>query len=132
MDDTARLLAVEVLLADPEALGNDALETDLYILRDQLRGTPLVSPQACKKAAIPVPARRQHQHASIRRAPLRPGLAVMPATTRQGVLDADSAGRRPLPGQPQPRTRVDGTRPDRCRPPASHAPRRAVSARYRG
>ena len=39
MDDTARLLAVEVLLDDPEALHNDALETDLYILRDQLRGT---------------------------------------------------------------------------------------------
>ena len=40
MDDTARLLAVEVLLADPETLGNDALEPDLYILRDQLRGGP--------------------------------------------------------------------------------------------
>lgn len=35
--DAARLLAVGVLLADPGALGNDALETDLYILRDQLR-----------------------------------------------------------------------------------------------
>ena len=35
----ARLLAVEVLLADPEALHNDALEGDLYILRDQLRDT---------------------------------------------------------------------------------------------
>jgi hypothetical protein len=34
----ARLLAVEVLLADPEALGNDALEGDLYILRDKLQG----------------------------------------------------------------------------------------------
>jgi hypothetical protein len=34
----ARLLAVEVLLADPEALGNDALEGDLYILRDKLLG----------------------------------------------------------------------------------------------
>jgi hypothetical protein len=33
----ARLLAVEVLLAEPEALGNDALEGDLYILLDQLR-----------------------------------------------------------------------------------------------
>jgi hypothetical protein len=32
-----RLLAVEVLLTDPAALGNDALEGDLYILRDQLR-----------------------------------------------------------------------------------------------
>lgn len=33
----ARLLAVEVLLAEPELLGNDALETDLYILRDHLQ-----------------------------------------------------------------------------------------------
>jgi hypothetical protein len=33
----AQLLAVEVLLADPEMLANDALEGDLYILRDQLR-----------------------------------------------------------------------------------------------
>jgi hypothetical protein len=39
MDSTAkaRLLAVEVLLAEPELLGNDALESDLYILRDQLQ-----------------------------------------------------------------------------------------------
>ncbi len=39
MDDQARtrLLAIEVLLSDPEALGNDALEGDLYILRDKLR-----------------------------------------------------------------------------------------------
>jgi hypothetical protein len=32
----ARLLAVEVLLSEPELLGNDALEADLYILRDKL------------------------------------------------------------------------------------------------
>jgi hypothetical protein len=38
-DTKARLQAVEVLLADPEALRNDALETDLYLLRDQLTGT---------------------------------------------------------------------------------------------
>jgi hypothetical protein len=39
MDDKTltRLLAVEVLLSDPEALANDALESDLYILRDRLR-----------------------------------------------------------------------------------------------
>jgi hypothetical protein len=39
MDDMkrARMLAVEVLLANPDALHNDALETDLYILRDQLQ-----------------------------------------------------------------------------------------------
>jgi hypothetical protein len=32
-----RLLAVEVLLAEPEALGDDVLESCLYILRDRLR-----------------------------------------------------------------------------------------------
>jgi len=46
MDDAARLLAVEVLLDDPEALHNDALEGDLYILRDQLRGTASDDEQA--------------------------------------------------------------------------------------
>jgi hypothetical protein len=33
-----RLLAVEVLLAEPEALQDDVLETCLYLLRDRLRG----------------------------------------------------------------------------------------------
>jgi hypothetical protein len=33
-----RLLAVELLLAEPEALMDDVLETCLYILRDRLRG----------------------------------------------------------------------------------------------
>jgi hypothetical protein len=33
-----RLLAVEVLLAEPEALGDDCLEACLYILRDRLQG----------------------------------------------------------------------------------------------
>jgi hypothetical protein len=32
------LLAVEVLLAEPEALMDDVLETCLYMLRDRLRG----------------------------------------------------------------------------------------------
>jgi len=46
MDDVtrAKLLAVEVLLADPESLGNDALEGDLYILRDELTGRPPPTP----------------------------------------------------------------------------------------
>ena len=35
----ARMLAVETLLADPEALHDDVLESCLYILRDRLRGT---------------------------------------------------------------------------------------------
>ena len=33
-----RLLAVEVLLAEPEALDDDVLESSLYILRDKLKG----------------------------------------------------------------------------------------------
>ena len=33
-----RLLAVEVLLSEPEALGDDVLESCLYILRNRLRG----------------------------------------------------------------------------------------------
>jgi hypothetical protein len=33
----ARMLAVEVLLADPETLGDDCLESCLYLLRERLR-----------------------------------------------------------------------------------------------
>jgi hypothetical protein len=33
-----RLLAVEVLLAEPEALADDVLEACLYLLRDRLQG----------------------------------------------------------------------------------------------
>jgi hypothetical protein len=33
-----RLLAVEVLLSEPEALDDDVLESCLYILRNRLRG----------------------------------------------------------------------------------------------
>jgi hypothetical protein len=34
-----QLLAVEVLLFEPEALGDDVLESCLYLLRDRLQGT---------------------------------------------------------------------------------------------
>jgi hypothetical protein len=34
--DAERLRAVQVLLADPESLGDDVLESCLYILRDRL------------------------------------------------------------------------------------------------
>ena len=34
----ARMLAVEILLADPEALHDDVLESCLYLLRERLRG----------------------------------------------------------------------------------------------
>lgn len=35
--DAARMLAVEILLADPEALCDDVLESCLYLLRERLR-----------------------------------------------------------------------------------------------
>ena len=34
--DAARLLAVEILLADPASLGDDVLESCLYLLRERL------------------------------------------------------------------------------------------------
>jgi hypothetical protein len=37
--NAARMVAVEILLADPEALGDDVLESCLYILREKLRRT---------------------------------------------------------------------------------------------
>jgi uncharacterized protein (DUF2267 family) len=43
----ARLLAVEVLLAEPETLADDVLESCLYILRDRLQGND------CDNAAAP-------------------------------------------------------------------------------
>jgi hypothetical protein len=34
---TARMLAVDILLASPESLGDDVLESCLYLLRERLR-----------------------------------------------------------------------------------------------
>lgn len=39
-----KLVAVEVLLADPESLQDDVLESCLYILRDKLRGAAAGTP----------------------------------------------------------------------------------------
>jgi hypothetical protein len=36
--DAERLRAVQILLADPESLGDDVFESCLYILRDRLTG----------------------------------------------------------------------------------------------
>ena len=35
----AKMLAVETLLADPEALGDDVLESCLYLFRERLRAS---------------------------------------------------------------------------------------------
>jgi hypothetical protein len=37
--DAARMLAVEILLAEPEALRDDVLESCLYLLRERLRAS---------------------------------------------------------------------------------------------
>jgi hypothetical protein len=42
LHSAARLLAVEVLLAEPEALSDDVLESCLYLLRDRLQGKDTV------------------------------------------------------------------------------------------
>jgi hypothetical protein len=51
----ARMAAVEILLADPETLGDDVLEACLYVLRERLRAA---APQAPKTTAAPRPVRR--------------------------------------------------------------------------
>jgi hypothetical protein len=35
--DAVRMLAVEILLAEPESLGDDVLESCLYVLREKLK-----------------------------------------------------------------------------------------------
>jgi hypothetical protein len=35
--NAAKMVAIEILLADPESLGDDVLESCLYILREKLR-----------------------------------------------------------------------------------------------
>jgi hypothetical protein len=37
--EAAKLLAVDILLADPESLGDDVLESCLYILRERLQAS---------------------------------------------------------------------------------------------
>ncbi len=44
--DAARMLAVEILLAEPESLGDDVLESCLYLLRERLRAASCALPAA--------------------------------------------------------------------------------------
>jgi hypothetical protein len=39
-EKAAKMLAVEILLAKPESLGDDVLESCLYLLRDRLAEQP--------------------------------------------------------------------------------------------
>lgn len=48
----AKMVAVEILLADPESLGDDVLESCLYILRERLR-TALDAPPAQVRQITP-------------------------------------------------------------------------------
>jgi hypothetical protein len=43
--DAARMLAVEILLAEPESLGDDVLESCLYLLRERLRADASWTPE---------------------------------------------------------------------------------------
>jgi hypothetical protein len=52
--DAARMLAVEILLAEPESLGDDVLESCLYILREKLRAMCHERPR-WRETAYPYP-----------------------------------------------------------------------------
>lgn len=45
----ARLLAVEVLLAEPEALADDVLESCLYLMRDRLQSEDMDAEDAYRR-----------------------------------------------------------------------------------
>lgn len=62
----ARMAAVEILLADPETLGDDVLESCLYILRERLRTAAGAAPQAAAAAgAVRRLPRRDAPHQTI-------------------------------------------------------------------
>ena len=46
--DAARMLAVEILLAEPESLGDDVLESCLYVLREKMRAVAVNGPDGGK------------------------------------------------------------------------------------
>jgi hypothetical protein len=48
----ARMLAVEILLADPEALDDDVLESCLYLFREKLRTGAGLDMASSGKAAV--------------------------------------------------------------------------------
>lgn len=62
----ARMAAVEILLADPETLGDDILESCLYILRERLRAAAGPAPQAAvAPGAVRRLPRREAPHKTI-------------------------------------------------------------------
>jgi hypothetical protein len=98
----ARMLAVEILLADPEALGDDVLESCLYILREKLR-TPTEPDQA----------RAQQDRADAGRTDGRAMTRVL-----RDAEDADEGGVQDADGNPDESGGVVGEVPDtpaRCR-----------------
>ena len=61
-----RMAAVEILLAEPETLGDDVLESCLYVLRERLRAATWPAPQAAATAgAVRRLPRREAPHETI-------------------------------------------------------------------
>ncbi len=123
---SARLLAVKILLAAPELLGHDALETDLYILRENLRTGVQATVSAGTSVRPRDPRPRLRSEAGLRplmsgwnsigrrRVPISAGAFVSPGLNhcRHGIPsgwshDAPFAVRRPAH---QPRHALVSTR----------------------
>jgi hypothetical protein len=49
----AKMVAIEILLADPESLGDDVLEACLYILQEKLRASSRSSGTSLLEGAVP-------------------------------------------------------------------------------
>ena len=115
-----RLLAVEVLLAEPEALQDDVLESCLYILRGRLRGedgdagVKLRLPAALARQTWPLPWRGASRQRVPSRSARRSRVAGTLACRRPGCFRAArQSAARLLPVGPRParcacRSRADG------------------------
>lgn len=53
----AKIVAIEILLADPESLGDDILESCLYVLRDRLTAEAGSADASVPEDAAPVTTR---------------------------------------------------------------------------
>jgi len=113
----ARMAAIEILLAEPESLGDDVLETCLYILRDRLREGDVPEPGA----GVPGTTRSTEPLRTLRRASgggrLRAGHVAGNGMTEscRGSAGASTCGSGSRAALPTP-----GRQPGRARGRAGH------------